>query len=41
MTSVRAHLRVLREVALIAAEDTRHSQRLLQHFGIGTPGGLP
>jgi len=30
-------LRVLREVALIAAEDTRHSQRLLQHFGIQTP----
>ena len=34
--SARA-LRVLREVALIAAEDTRHSQRLLQHFGISTP----
>lgn len=34
--SARA-LRVLREVALIAAEDTRHSQRLLQHFGIATP----
>lgn len=34
--SARA-LRVLREVALIAAEDTRHSQRLLQYFGIGTP----
>ncbi|HLT03885.1 MAG TPA: 16S rRNA (cytidine(1402)-2'-O)-methyltransferase [Pseudomonas sp.] len=33
--SARA-LRVLREVALIAAEDTRHSQRLLQHFGIET-----
>lgn len=30
-------LRVLREVALIAAEDTRHSMRLLQHFGIDTP----
>lgn len=30
-------LRVLREVALIAAEDTRHSIRLLQHFGIETP----
>lgn len=30
-------LRVLREVALIAAEDTRHSARLLQHFGIATP----
>ncbi len=25
---------VLRQVDLIAAEDTRHSQRLLQHFGI-------
>jgi len=33
--SARA-LRVLREVALIAAEDTRHSARLLQHFGIAT-----
>lgn len=30
-------LRVLREVSLIAAEDTRHSVRLLQHFGIETP----
>ncbi len=30
-------LRILREVALIAAEDTRHSLRLLQHFGINTP----
>lgn len=30
-------LRVLREVSLIAAEDTRHSVRLLQHFGIDTP----
>ncbi|KAF1056447.1 MAG: Ribosomal RNA small subunit methyltransferase I [Pseudomonas delhiensis] len=30
-------LKVLREVALIAAEDTRHSLRLLQHFGIQTP----
>lgn len=29
-------LRILREVALIAAEDTRHSIRLLQHFGITT-----
>lgn len=29
-------LRTLREVALIAAEDTRHSTRLLQHFGIST-----
>ncbi|WP_336604962.1 16S rRNA (cytidine(1402)-2'-O)-methyltransferase [Stutzerimonas stutzeri] len=34
--SARA-LRVLTEVALIAAEDTRHSARLLQHFGISTP----
>ncbi|MEQ7920772.1 16S rRNA (cytidine(1402)-2'-O)-methyltransferase [Xanthomonas sp. WHRI 1810A] len=34
--SVRA-LKVLREVALIAAEDTRHSLRLMQHFGIATP----
>lgn len=29
-------LRTLRDVALIAAEDTRHSIRLLQHFGITT-----
>lgn len=28
--------RVLREVALIAAEDTRHSRPLLQHHGIAT-----
>ena len=34
--SARA-LKVLREVKLIAAEDTRHSQRLMQHFGISTP----
>lgn len=34
--SARA-LRVLSEVALIAAEDTRHSARLMQHFGISTP----
>lgn len=34
--SARA-LRVLAEVAVIAAEDTRHSTRLLQHFGIDTP----
>lgn len=34
--SVRA-LKVLREVSLIAAEDTRHSLRLMQHFGITTP----
>jgi 16S rRNA (cytidine1402-2'-O)-methyltransferase len=30
-------VRVLREVALIAAEDTRHSRRLLRHFEINTP----
>jgi 16S rRNA (cytidine1402-2'-O)-methyltransferase len=30
-------VRVLREVALIAAEDTRHSRRLLAHFAIETP----
>lgn len=30
-------LEVLRTVALIAAEDTRHSARLLQHFGVSTP----
>ena len=34
--SARA-LKVLADVALIAAEDTRHSIRLLQHFGIETP----
>ncbi|WEL71750.1 16S rRNA (cytidine(1402)-2'-O)-methyltransferase [Pseudomonas sp. CBSPCGW29] len=34
--SARA-LKVLRDVKLIAAEDTRHSQRLMQHFGIPTP----
>lgn len=34
--SARA-LEVLRTVALIAAEDTRHSKRLLAHYGIGTP----
>ena len=34
--STRA-LQVLREVDLIAAEDTRHSGRLLRHFGIPTP----
>jgi 16S rRNA (cytidine1402-2'-O)-methyltransferase len=30
-------LEVLNGVSLIAAEDTRHSQRLLQHFSINTP----
>lgn len=34
--SARA-LKVLGNVALIAAEDTRHSVRLMQHFGIATP----
>ncbi|WP_434773416.1 16S rRNA (cytidine(1402)-2'-O)-methyltransferase [Pseudomonas entomophila] len=34
--SARA-LKILGAVALIAAEDTRHSVRLLQHFGIQTP----
>jgi len=29
-------LRVLKEVDLIAAEDTRHTKRLLNHFGINT-----
>ena len=30
-------LRVLKEVDLIAAEDTRHSSRLLNHYGISKP----
>ncbi|CAN5678527.1 16S rRNA (cytidine(1402)-2'-O)-methyltransferase [soil metagenome] len=30
-------LRVLREVAVIAAEDTRRTARLLQHYSISTP----
>jgi 16S rRNA (cytidine1402-2'-O)-methyltransferase len=30
-------LRILKEVDLIAAEDTRHTKRLLNHFGINTP----
>jgi 16S rRNA (cytidine1402-2'-O)-methyltransferase len=30
-------LRVLREVNLIAAEDTRHTAKLLRHYGINTP----
>lgn len=30
-------LRVLKEVDLIAAEDTRHSRTLLSHYGIATP----
>jgi 16S rRNA (cytidine1402-2'-O)-methyltransferase len=30
-------LRVLKEVAVVAAEDTRHTQVLLNHYGIQTP----
>ena len=30
-------IRVLKEVDLIAAEDTRHTQKLLNHYGIKTP----
>ncbi len=30
-------LRVMKEVDLLAAEDTRHSRKLLNHFGIDTP----
>lgn len=30
-------LRTLKEVDLIAAEDTRHTRKLLTHFGISTP----
>ena len=30
-------LRVLREVDLIAAEDTRRTARLLSHYAIATP----
>lgn len=30
-------LRVLKEVDLIAAEDTRHTKKLLSHYGITTP----
>ena len=30
-------LRILRSVNLIAAEDTRHTGKLLQHFQIDTP----
>lgn len=30
-------LRILKEVSLIACEDTRHTRKLLDHFGIRTP----
>ena len=30
-------VRILKEVALIACEDTRHTRRLLDHYGIKTP----
>lgn len=30
-------LRILKEVSLIACEDTRHTRKLLEHFGIHTP----
>lgn len=30
-------LRILKEVALVAAEDTRRTGNLLRHYGIGTP----
>ncbi len=30
-------VRILKEVALVAAEDTRHSRKLMSHFGISTP----
>ncbi|HLB25043.1 MAG TPA: SAM-dependent methyltransferase, partial [Nitrospirota bacterium] len=30
-------LRTLKEAGLVAAEDTRHTQKLLTHFGIHKP----
>jgi 16S rRNA (cytidine1402-2'-O)-methyltransferase len=30
-------LRILKGVALVAAEDTRHTRKLFAHYGIGTP----
>jgi len=33
----RRALRVLGEVSLVAAEDTRHTRRLLEHYGLSVP----
>jgi len=33
----RRALDILKSVSLVAAEDTRHSRKLLAHYGIGTP----
>ncbi len=33
----RRALEVLQSVTVVAAEDTRHSRKLLSHYGIGTP----
>jgi len=33
----RRALEILQSVSLVAAEDTRHSRKLLAHYGIGTP----
>jgi 16S rRNA (cytidine1402-2'-O)-methyltransferase len=33
----RRALEILQSVTLVAAEDTRHSRKLLAHYGIGTP----
>jgi 16S rRNA (cytidine1402-2'-O)-methyltransferase len=33
----RRALEILQSVSLVAAEDTRHSRKLLGHYGIGTP----
>ena len=33
----RRALDILQSVSLVAAEDTRHSRKLLAHYGIGTP----
>src|SRR3990172_4797851 len=34
--TIRA-IRILKEASLIAAEDTRHTKKLLDHYGIATP----